>query len=80
MKTRLNDRELKIQITALRESINFSEYFLQILEDYHNLLLRYGLQNHAGSADSVCNVINVMRVCFDVNLNICCYILLVSVC
>ena len=30
VKTGLNDTEMKIQITALRESINFSECFLKI--------------------------------------------------
>ena len=62
MKTGLNDIEMKIQTTALRESINFSEYFLKIGEDYHYLLLRYGLWNHVGSAVSVNDVINVMQV------------------
>ena len=59
---------MKIQITTLRESINFSECFLKIWEDFHYLLLRYGLWNHAGSAVSVCDVINIMQVCFDVNI------------
>ena len=68
MKTGLNDIEMKIQIIALRESINFSEYFLKISEDYHYLLLRYGLWNHAGSAVSINDIIYVMQVCFDVNV------------
>ena len=70
-KTGLNDIEMKIQITALRESINFSECFLKIREDYmyyHYLLPRYRLLNHAGSAFSVYDVINVVQVCFDVNV------------
>ena len=62
------DIEMKIQITTLQESINFSEYFLIIQEDYLYLLLRYGLWNHAGGADSVYDVINVVQVCFDVNV------------
>ena len=56
MKIGLNDIAMKIQIAALPESINFSEYFLKILEDYHYLLLRYGLWNHASSAVSVNDV------------------------
>ena len=68
MKTGLNDIEMKIQITALQESINFSECFLKILEDYHYLLLWYGLRNHAGSAVSVNDVINIMQACFDVSV------------
>ena len=68
MKTRLNDIEMKIQIIALRDSINFSECFLKICEDYHYLLPRYGLWNRAGSAVSVNDVINVMQVCFDVSI------------
>ena len=35
MKTGFRDIEMKIQITALLESINFSESFLNIREDYH---------------------------------------------
>ena len=57
-----------IYIWLLRERITFSECFLKIWEDYHYLLLRYGLWNHAGSAVSVNDVINVMCVCFDVNV------------
>ena len=68
MKTGLNDKEMKIQITTIRESINFSECFMKIQEDYHYLLLRYGLWKHASSAVSVYNVINIMQVCFDVNV------------
>ena len=63
MKSGLNDIEMKIQITALRESVNFSECFLKIREDYHYLLLKYGLWNHASSAVSVYDVINVVQVC-----------------
>ena len=37
VKTGLNDIEMKNQITALRESINLSECFLKIREDYHLL-------------------------------------------
>ena len=59
MKTWLNDKEMKIQI---------SEIFLNIREDYHYLLLRYGIWNHASSAVSVYDVINVVQVCFDVNV------------
>ena len=61
MKTGLNDIEMKIQITAFRESTIFSECFLKLLEDCHYLLLRYGLLNHAGSAVSAYDVINVMK-------------------
>ena len=68
VKTGLNDIEMKIQITALPESINFSEYLLEIWEDYHYLLLRYGLWNHSSSAVSVNDVINVMQVRFDVSI------------
>ena len=42
--------------------------FPESLRVYHYLLLRYGLWNHAGSAVSVYDVINVMHVCFDVNV------------
>ena len=59
MKTGLNGIEMKIQITAVRKSINFSECFLKILEDYHYLLLRYRFLSHAGSAVFVYDVINV---------------------
>ena len=68
VKTGLYDIKMKIQITPLRESINFSECFLKIWEDYHSLLLRYGLRNHVGSAVSVFDVTNVMQVCFHVNV------------
>ena len=60
VKTGLNDIEMKIQITAQPERIYFSECFLKIWEDYHYLLLRYGLWNHADSAFSVYDVINVI--------------------
>ena len=61
MKTGLNDTEMKIQITALQESINFSECFLKIGEDYHYLLLRYGLWNHASSAVSVYDLLTLCK-------------------
>ena len=60
MKTGLIDTEMKIQITALQKSISFSECFLKIREDYHYLLLRYGLWNQSSSAVSLCDVINVV--------------------
>ena len=63
MKTGLNDIEMKFQITAFRESINFSDCFLKFWKDYHYLFLRYGLRNHAGSAVSVNDVINISQVC-----------------
>ena len=76
VKTGLNDIEMKIQKTILRERINFFECF----QDYHYLLLRYGLWNHAGSAVSVYGIINVMHVCFDVNaITFVFYVLLVHV-
>ena len=51
VKTGLNDIEMKIQITALRASINFSECFLKI----ERITI------------SVNDVINVMQLCFDVS-------------
>ena len=68
VKTGLNDIEMKIQITALRESINFSECFLKIREDYYYFILRYGLWNHASSAVSLYDVINVVQESFYVNV------------
>ena len=59
MKTGLNDIEMKIQITALLESIR---------KYYHYFLLRYGLWNHASNAVSVYDVINVVQECFDINV------------
>ena len=45
MKTKhdIHDKEMKIQITALWENINFSEYFLKLRGKYYCVLLRYGL-------------------------------------
>ena len=60
VKTGLNDTEMKIQITAFQKSISFSECFPKIREDYHYLLLRYGLWNQSSTAASVCDVINVV--------------------
>ena len=38
------------------------------LNDIDYRLLRYGLWNHVGSPICVYDVINVMQVCFDVNI------------
>ena len=45
MKTKhdIHDKEMKIQITALWENINFSECFLKLRGKYYCVLLRYGL-------------------------------------
>ena len=48
-------------------------------EKLRGVSLRYRLRNHAGSAVSEHDVINVMQVCFDVNVNVCFYVLLVRV-
>ena len=55
VKTGLNDIEMKIHITALRESINFSECFLKIWEDYHYYpLAQQSCGGDIGSVPYVC--------------------------
>ena len=68
MTTGLNDIEIKIEITTSLESIGLSIRFLKIYEHFNYLLRSYGLWNHTGSDVSLHDVINVVQVCFDVNV------------